>query len=108
MTDESQQASKEASAEGADEQRPGLLADLDQLMRLGIRQIRKLVVFVVGITVVLIGVLMVLTPGPAVIVIPIGLGILALEFAWAKLLLKRFREGAYRLGSDISNKFRKD
>jgi tellurite resistance protein TerC len=31
-----------------------------------------------------VGVAMIVLPGPAFIVIPAGLGILALEFAWAK------------------------
>lgn len=31
-----------------------------------------------------VGVAMIILPGPAFIVIPAGLGILALEFAWAK------------------------
>jgi tellurite resistance protein TerC len=37
---------------------------------------------------------MLVAPGPALVVIPIGLGILALEFAWAGRLLQRFRAWA--------------
>lgn len=51
------------------------------------RQARKLVVFVIGMTVLLIGIVMIIGPGPATIVIPIGLAILATEFVWAKRLL---------------------
>ncbi len=51
------------------------------------RQARKLVIFVIGVTVLLIGVAMIVLPGPATIVIPIGLAILATEFVWAKRLL---------------------
>lgn len=47
---------------------------------------------VVGATVVLIGVIMLLTPGPGLVVIPLGLAILSIEFAWAKIWLKRVRE----------------
>ncbi len=32
----------------------------------------------------LLGIVMIVTPGPAVLVIPVGLGILATEFAWAR------------------------
>jgi len=39
-----------------------------------------------------IGVVMLVTPGPAVVFIPLGLAILAIEFAWARRLLKRVRE----------------
>ena len=51
------------------------------------KQARKLVVFVIGMTVLLIGIVMIIGPGPATIVIPIGLAILATEFVWAKRLL---------------------
>lgn len=55
---------------------------------------RKFVVFVVGSTVVLIGVVMIVAPGPAVVVIPAGLAILATEFIWARRLLKKMKEKA--------------
>ena len=48
------------------------------------RQARRVVVFVIGSTVLLIGIAMVVLPGPAFIVIPLGLAILATEFVWAK------------------------
>ncbi len=60
--------------------------------RLGLDQkptVRKLVYSVVGITVLLIGIAMILLPGPALIVIPIGLAILASEYAWARKIIRR-------------------
>ena len=56
------------------------------------KQIRKLVIFLIGISIVLIGCVLFFTPGPAIIVIPIGLAVLATEFIWAKKLLKKFKE----------------
>ena len=56
------------------------------------KQIRKLVVFLIGISIVLIGCVLFFTPGPAIIVIPVGLAVLATEFIWAKKLLKKFKE----------------
>ena len=53
--------------------------------------LRKLIVGVIGLTIVLIGVAMVVLPGPAFIVIPVGLGILATEFAWARRAVRRAR-----------------
>jgi uncharacterized protein (TIGR02611 family) len=44
---------------------------------------------IVGATVTLAGVAMLVTPGPAFVVIPLGLAMLALEFAWAERLLDR-------------------
>lgn len=57
-----------------------------------VRQARRLVIGVIGSTVLLIGLAMLVLPGPAVIVIPAGLGILATEFVWARNLLKSVRE----------------
>jgi uncharacterized protein (TIGR02611 family) len=42
-----------------------------------------------GFLVVLAGVAMLVLPGPGLLVIALGLGILALEFAWAERLLER-------------------
>ncbi len=52
-------------------------------------RLRKLVVGVIGTTVVLFGICLVVLPGPASLVIPIGLIILASEFAWARIVLRR-------------------
>ncbi|MBM4076963.1 MAG: hypothetical protein FJ267_15140 [Planctomycetes bacterium] len=56
------------------------------------RQARKLVVAVIGTTVLLIGIIMIVGPGPAFIVIPAGLTILATEFIWARRLLNYAKE----------------
>lgn len=48
----------------------------------------------VGVTLVLGGLVMLITPGPAFAVIPIGLFILALEFSWAEAALERSLEQA--------------
>lgn len=56
------------------------------------RHARRLIVLVIGGTVVGIGIAMIVLPGPAFIVIPVGLGILATEFVWAQRLLHRLRE----------------
>jgi uncharacterized protein (TIGR02611 family) len=52
---------------------------------------RRVIVSVVGATVLLIGVALLVLPGPAFIVIPIGLAILATEYAWARRWLKKIR-----------------
>ena len=48
-----------------------------------INQAKRLIIAIVGFTVLLIGLAMIVLPGPAFIVIPVGLGILAIEFAWS-------------------------
>jgi tellurite resistance protein TerC len=54
-----------------------------------IKVVRRVIISVVGATVLLIGVALLVLPGPAFIVIPIGLAILASEYAWARRWLKK-------------------
>jgi hypothetical protein len=49
------------------------------------------VVSVVGATVLLIGLALIVLPGPAFLVIPVGLVILGTEFAWARRLVGKAR-----------------
>lgn len=53
---------------------------------------RRIAVTVVGFTVLGVGIAMIVLPGPAFVVIPIGLGILGLEFAWARHWLNKVKE----------------
>ena len=53
-------------------------------------RLRKAVVVVAGGIVLFIGIIMIVTPGPAVVFIPAGLAILATEFRWARRALTRF------------------
>jgi uncharacterized protein (TIGR02611 family) len=52
----------------------------------------RVLYIVVGFTLLLGGVAMLVLPGPAFLVIPIGLALLSLEFAWAERLLERALE----------------
>jgi len=61
-------------------------------------------VIVVGVTVLLIGLALLVLPGPAFVVIPIGLAILATEFVWARKSLCRIKREAARAVSTISGR----
>jgi len=61
---------------------------------------RRIAVFVVGVTVLAVGVALIVLPGPALVVIPIGLAILSIEFAWARLWLRKIRESISNKSSD--------
>lgn len=56
------------------------------------RLARRIVIAIVGTTLLIIGVIMIVTPGPAFVVIPMGLALLGLEFAWARTWLRKVRE----------------
>ena len=62
-----------------------------------IKVVRRVIVSVVGATVVLIGIALLVLPGPAFVVIPVGLAILATEYAWARRRLRKVR----RIASDV-------
>jgi hypothetical protein len=52
-------------------------------------RVRKLIVAVIGSTILLFGLALIILPGPAFVVVPLGLAILATEFAWARRLIRR-------------------
>ena len=56
-----------------------------------VKIIKRVIVSVVGATVLLIGVALLVLPGPAFVVIPVGLAILATEYAWARRWLRKAR-----------------
>jgi hypothetical protein len=59
---------------------------------------RKIVVGVTGGTIVLVGIILIVMPGPAFVVLPIGLVILGSEFAWARHVLRRGKRAAKNVG----------
>ncbi len=76
---------------------------VQELMDRGYRSARKVVVAVVGGTIVLAGIAMLVLPGPAIVVIPLGLGVLALEFAWARRWLRQFKAKSQKALHDFRN-----
>lgn len=66
-----------------------------------IRQARRLIVFVVGLTLLLYGVVMLVTPGPGLLLIVAGLSLLAVEFVWARRLLKKIKARGEELSRTI-------
>ena len=56
-----------------------------------LRTMRQLFILLIGLTVLLFGIVMIVLPGPSVLVIPLGLAILGIEFAWARRWLAKFK-----------------
>ena len=67
-----------------------LAEDFGRLYNLTFAGIKRVVILLIGTSVVIVGIIMIFTPGPAIVVIPAGLAILATEFVWARILLKYF------------------
>lgn len=68
-----------------------LAGELQALAVRTMHQARRAMALVIGSAVVLVGVAMIVLPGPAAIMIPLGLLIMSLEFAWAARWLARVR-----------------
>jgi len=62
-----------------------------------VQRIKRAVKTVFGFTLLAIGAVLVITPGPGWVVILAGLAVLAAEFLWARRLLDRLKSGAGRV-----------
>lgn len=76
--------------------------EAERLARFTLRQARRVVVLVVGVTIVIVGIIMIVGPGPAIVVIPLGLAVLASEFVWARRLLVRYRHHADKVARKVT------
>jgi len=66
------------------------------------QKVKRILIGVAGVTVLVIGIALLVLPGPAFLVIPAGLAILAIEFAWARRWLtsaKNFLKGSRKVGN---------
>jgi tellurite resistance protein TerC len=68
-----------------------------------LQQARRVIKVVIGFTIVLLGGVLLLLPGPGIITIILGLAILGTEFVWAKKLMKRFENSATNIKNSIFN-----
>jgi uncharacterized protein (TIGR02611 family) len=66
-----------------------------------IQQAKRFFKILVGFTLLVAGILMVVTPGPGILTILIALGVLAAEFVWARRLLDRLKEQGLRLRESV-------
>src|ERR1700720_948316 len=62
-----------------------------------VEQVRRIFRIVAGFTLLLAGVVMLVTPGPGWLVILLGLGLLAAEFVWARRLMDRIKHEGGRM-----------
>ncbi len=61
---------------------------------------KRLVKIVVGFTLLAVGAIMLVTPGPGLLTIGLGLALLAAEFVWARRLLNRLRQQGDKLKAE--------
>ena len=66
-----------------------------------VEQVRRIFRIVAGFTLLLVGVVMIITPGPGWLVIFLGLGLLAAEFVWARRLMDRIKHEGGRIKETV-------
>ena len=66
-----------------------------------LQQTKRFLKILFGFTLLALGVLMIVTPGPGWLTIVLGLGLLAAEFVWARRLLDRMKEQGLRIRDTV-------
>jgi len=66
-----------------------------------VQQAKRFLRVLFGFTLLGIGIVMIVTPGPGWLTILLALGILAAEFVWARRLLDRLKEQGTRLRDTV-------
>jgi uncharacterized protein (TIGR02611 family) len=66
-----------------------------------VQQVKRWFKIIAGFTLVAVGIVMIVTPGPGWLVILMGLAMLAAEYVWARRLLDRLKAGGNRLRNAV-------
>jgi uncharacterized protein (TIGR02611 family) len=72
-------------------------AEVESVWIRTVQQGKRFLKILLGFTLLALGVIMIVTPGPGWLTIFLGLGVLAAEFVWARRLLDRLKEQSTRL-----------
>lgn len=68
------------------------------------RVAKRIAIGLVGGSVLVVGLCMIVLPGPAFVVIPAGLAILGIEFAWARTWLKKVKARSQQVARGVANR----
>ena len=68
--------------------------------------VRRVLVGIIGSLVLVVGLAMIFLPGPAFIMVPLGLAILATEFVWAQRLLTKAKAYFDKQRQRVADKMR--
>jgi uncharacterized protein (TIGR02611 family) len=73
-----------------------------------LQQTKRFLKILIGFTLLALGVIMLVTPGPGWVTIALGLGLLAAEYVWARRLLDRIKEQGIRIRDSVLPRARAD
>jgi uncharacterized protein (TIGR02611 family) len=66
-----------------------------------VQQAKRVMKVLLGFTLLVLGAVMIFTPGPGWLTILLGLGVLAAEFVWARQLLEHLKQQGLRLRDHV-------
>jgi uncharacterized protein (TIGR02611 family) len=72
-----------------------------ELLAFILRSAKRIVILVVGLALLAVGLVMMVTPGPGLLLIIAGLAVLATEFAWAEAMLDRAKQQATKAKDSV-------
>jgi uncharacterized protein (TIGR02611 family) len=72
-----------------------------QMIIESLQQAKRFLKILFGFTLLALGVVMIVTPGPGWLTILLGLGVLAAEFVWARRLLDRLKQQGGRIRDSV-------
>ena len=73
----------------------------EKVLMKSLQQTKRFLKILFGFTLLVVGILMIVTPGPGWLTIMLALGVLAAEFVWARRLLDRMKEQGLRLRDSV-------
>jgi uncharacterized protein (TIGR02611 family) len=79
---------------------------LRELLAFIFRNAKRAAIFIVGVALLAAGLVMMVTPGPGILLIIAGLAVLATEFAWAERMLDRAKDHATRAKESLWSRIR--
>ncbi len=81
--------------------------EMEELAAVTLRQARRVVILVVGSTLLLLGLIMMVAPGPGFLTAFLALAVLSAEFAWARRWLAESKERIREMRQEVEGVFRK-
>lgn len=75
--------------------------ELEEIATLTVQIVNKILIILIGSSVILIGIPLLVLPGPGILTIVLGLTILGTQFIWARKLVKRVKEEAHNIETKI-------
>ncbi len=77
--------------------------DFEEFGKVSVKQTRRIVILTMGVSLVALGLVFLLTPMPGMLTIFAGMGVLSVEFVWARRWLKLLRERAEQVRNSLFN-----